>query len=383
MERPRPYRLITRLDPPGSAPSPPYRRFVAREVAREAAGESYGDRTVLLTLPLPGTDPALFLHEAEAARRFPAPWTLPVTEVVEAVEVADGAGGPAFAGPYVPALPLPVALAVHGGPLPEETVRVIGAALAETLAALHAQGVTHAGVAPAAVLLTADGPRLTCFGAGRATERVDREAQAPERATGGLPRPPGDVYGLGAVLAYAATGHTVPERSELPSALRATVTTCLTRDPADRPAAAALLSALAPPTPHATVLGSAASLLTPGWLPPRVVAALARQSASLLAADLPVVPGTGAGASTAGAPVPGAAVPGAAGQGAPVPGAAGQGAPVPGPSAPGPAGAAPLAAPSSATPATPATPVPPVGPAGPVAGHPYGGAPTSPASPGN
>ncbi|MFF5971690.1 serine/threonine protein kinase [Streptomyces sp. NPDC012769] len=328
MERPRPYRLITRLDPPGPpgpTPSPPYRRFVARESA--------GDRTVLLTLPLPGTDPALFLREAETAQRLPAPWTLPVTEVMEALEVMDGAGVPACAAPYVPALPLPVALAVHGGPLPEETVRVIGAALAETLTALHAQGVTHAGVAPAAVLLTADGPRLSCFGAGRVTERVDREAQAPERATGGLPRPPGDVYGLGAVLAYAATGHTVPERSELPAALRATVTGCLTRDPADRPAAAALLPALAPPTPHATVLGSAASLLTPGWLPPRVVAALARQSSSLLAADLPGAPG---------ATTPSAASPGA---------------------------------PAAATPGTPA----------PSSGRPYGDAasPASPASPGN
>ncbi|MFI8963729.1 serine/threonine protein kinase [Streptomyces sp. NPDC053493] len=273
----RPYRLVTRLDPVHSAASPPapYQRFVARDPA--------DDRTVLLTVPHPGTDPGLFRAEAEKAQRLPAPWTLPVTET--------GAGS--YATPYVPALPLPVALAVHGGPLPEETVRVIGAALAETLAALHAQGAAHAGVAPAAVLLTADGPRLTCFGAGRVTDRVDREACAPEQAAGRAaePTPAGDVYGFGAVLAYAATGHRVPERAELPPALRQTVTACLTGDPAQRPAAAALLPALAPPAPHGTVLGSAASLLTPGWLPPRVVAALAHQSSSLLSADLPAPTG--------------------------------------------------------------------------------------------
>ncbi|MFJ3904096.1 serine/threonine protein kinase [Streptomyces sp. NPDC090025] len=288
----RPYRLITRIDAPDAhhpvGPRSPYRRFVARS--------HDGSRTVLLTAPRPGADLVGFRAEAEAAQRLTAPWLLPVTDLSPS-QGPNPAEAPSpltpddtwFVTPYVPVLPLPVALAVHGGPLPEATVRVIGAALAETLAALHAQGVTHAGVSPAAVLLSADGPLLTCFGAARATAEVDHEAQAPERAAeraaGEPPRPAGDVYGFGAVLAYAATGHTVPERSELPESLRAAVTACLTRDPADRPTAAALLQAVAPPTPHETVLGSAATLLRPGWLPARVVAALAHQSASLLAVE--------------------------------------------------------------------------------------------------
>ncbi|MFE5481991.1 serine/threonine protein kinase [Streptomyces sp. NPDC056527] len=295
MERPRPneesarrigpYRLITRLDPPSPRQSGhvPCRRFVARSAE--------GARTVLLSAPLPGADPARFLTEAHAAQRLLSPWIAPVTEV------ADPASSPFHATPYVPALPLPVALAVHGGPLPEETVRVIGVALAEALAAAHAQGVTHAGVSPAAVLLTSDGPRLTCFGAVRAAAPdggqrntlpgLDPGALAPEQASGGRPRPPGDVYALGAVLAYASTGHTVPERSELPPALRPSTASCLSRDPANRPTAADVMTALAPPTPHETVLSSAGSLLTPGWLPGRVVAALARQSSEILAAELP------------------------------------------------------------------------------------------------
>ncbi|MET8505655.1 serine/threonine protein kinase [Streptomyces sp. NPDC004787] len=300
-----PYRLVTRLDPspsPGSAgspgspgnPPPPYRRFVARSAD--------GEQTVLLTAPPPGADPGRFRAEAETAQRLAAPWTLPVTGTGSGSQGGTGTGSPSGAGdggawyvtPYVPALPLPVALAVHGGPLPEVTVRVIGAALAETLTALHAQGVAHAGVTPAAVLLTADGPRLTCFGAARVAEPADHAARPPERASGGVPRPPGDVYGLGAVLAYAATGHAVPEREELPPALRPVIASCLTREPADRPAAAALFGTLAPPTPHATVLGSAAALLRPGWLPARVVAALAHQSATLLAAELAADPAEGA-----------------------------------------------------------------------------------------
>ncbi len=90
-------------------------------------------------------------------------------------------------------------------------------ALAETLAVLHGQGLTFAGVSPAAVLLTADGPRLSCYGAVRAaapdgTPRsglpgLEAGSPPPEQASGGRPRPMGDVYALGATLAYAATGH--------------------------------------------------------------------------------------------------------------------------------------------------------------------------------
>ncbi|MFH8425525.1 serine/threonine protein kinase [Streptomyces sp. NPDC018038] len=276
-----PYRLITRLDPPRAVV--PCRRFVART--------EDGEHTVLLSTPLPGTDPARFAAEADAARFLLGPWIAPVTAVA-------GPGEPPwYAGPYVPALPLPVALAVHGGPLPDSTVRAVGAALAEALAAAHGQGLTHAGLSPAAVLLTADGPRLTCFGAVRAAAPdgqprtglpgLEPGALAPEQASGGRPRPPGDVFALGAVLAYAATGHTVPERDELPPALRPVIAACLARDPADRPAAAELTARLAPPTTHGTVLNSAGSLLAPGWLPGRVVAALARQSSELLAAELP------------------------------------------------------------------------------------------------
>ncbi|MEU9297713.1 serine/threonine protein kinase [Streptomyces sp. NPDC048266] len=276
-----PFRLITRLDPPHAVT--PCRRFVART--------DDGAQTVLLSAPLPGADPARFAAEAEAARYLLGPWIAPVTGVA-------GPGEPPwYATPYLPALPLPVALAVHGGPLPEATVRAVGATLAEALSAAHGQGLTHAGVSPAAVLLTADGPRLTCYGAVRAASAdgeprtglpgLDPGALAPEQASGGRPRPPGDVFGLGAVLAYAATGHTVPERDEIPPALRPTIAACLARDPADRPTAAALPAALAPATGHETVLTSAGSLLAPGWLPGRVVAALARQSSELLAAELP------------------------------------------------------------------------------------------------
>ncbi|MCX5343249.1 serine/threonine protein kinase [Streptomyces atratus] len=281
-----PYTVITRLDPTGPGAMPvPERRFIARTAD--------GDRTSVVSVPRNGVDSARFLVEAQAARCHLGPWFAPVTEYAEP-------SMPTWcARPYVPAVPLPTALAVHGGPFTGDTLRALSLCLAETLATAHASGLTYAGVSPTAVLLAGDGPRLTCFGAVRTAAEdgqprsglpgLEPGSLAPEQATGGRPRPPGDVYALGAVLAYAATGHTVPDREELPSLLRSLVPACLARDPAARPRAIDVLQALAPSTsgtaPSPTVIDPGSREFP---LPGRVIAALARQSAEILAADLPL-----------------------------------------------------------------------------------------------
>ncbi|MHC3464103.1 protein kinase family protein [Streptomyces flavovirens] len=298
MQRPRqrtvpqigPYAVLTRLDPTGPGTMPvPERRHIARTAD--------GERTVLLSTPLAGTDPERFLVEARAAQTPPGPWIPAVTD-------CSPPGVPAWcARAYVPAVPLPTALAVNGDPLPDGALRALGTSLAEALVSAHVAGVTHAGLSPAAVLLASDGPRVTCFGAARAAA-PDGESRSgipglepgslpPEQATGGRPRPPGDIYGLGAVLAYAATGHTVPDREELPALLRSLVPACLSRDPAARPRAVDVLHALSPsvtagaPAPTAVDAGAGAFPL-----PGRVVAAIARQSTELLAVDLPMPTGS-------------------------------------------------------------------------------------------
>ncbi|MEV8312093.1 serine/threonine protein kinase [Streptomyces flavidovirens] len=279
-----PYITLARLDAESADRPVPERRYIARSTD--------GDQTVVACVPHIGADPTRWSIEAESARRLSVPGLLPVTEV------GGTAGFPWHTTPYVPGLPLPAALESHGGPLPESCVRALGAALAESLAAAHARGVTHAGTLPSAVLLTAEGPRLACFGAVRSAAPdgetraglpgLDSGSLAPEQAQGGRPRPLGDVYALGAVLSYVSTGHTVPERDELPASLRDVITACLARDPAARPRAHQLLTALTSPistvtpaAPQVTVLDTVASVL---W-PARVVAALARQSAEILAAE--------------------------------------------------------------------------------------------------
>ncbi|MFF8267540.1 serine/threonine protein kinase [Streptomyces sp. NPDC016562] len=284
-----PYVMLARLDADCAERTVPERRYVGRTAD--------GQRTVLVCVPRVGADPSRWAIEAEGARRLSVPRFLGVAEV------GGTAGFPWYAVPYTPALPLPAVLAAYGGPLPEITVRRLGAALAEGLAAAHAQGVTHAGLSPAAVLLTPGGPLLTCFGAVRSAAPdgarragipgLDPGCLAGQEAAGGRPGPLGDVFALGAVLAYASTGHTVPERSELPAGLRDVVGACLSSDPAARPQSASeILRRLVSPGAGTAPVRDAqaggtvldhASVPLPG----RVVAALAAQSAALLAAELP------------------------------------------------------------------------------------------------
>ncbi|WP_250399754.1 serine/threonine protein kinase [Streptomyces cellostaticus] len=283
-----PYTVVTRLDTRVPAHTPvSEHRFIARSAD--------GDRTVLLSTPLATLDPQRFMAEADASRYLLGSWVLPATEL------AAPGDQPWHARPYVPSLPLPVALALHGGPLPGHTVRAIAVALAENLALMHGQGLTHAGLCPSAVLVAADGPRLTCFGAARAATPdgvprrevpgLDPGSLPPEQAEGGRPRPLGDVHALGATLAYAATGYTMPEREELPPELRSLIARCLSRDPARRPQLSELVQELTGESEPGTSSGFAAparagTLLGPGWLPARLIAAIVHQAASVLAAEV-------------------------------------------------------------------------------------------------
>lgn len=308
------YTPIGRLDAADAEVPLPVRRFVAR-----SAG---GDRTVLISVPLAelAGDPEYggrFAAEAEAVRQLGAearlPWTAQVTE-------SSRLPGrlPWYTSPYVPALPLPGVLAAHGGGLGERTLRALGLGLAEALTALHECGAVHAGVSPGALLVAADGPLLTAYGAMRALPperghaaptsppgRLPRGSVPPEQLSGGVPRPPGDVYALGAVLCYAASGLDGADSSRVPESIRAVVAACLSEDPGTRPQVSAVREELRsgvivaapgpvpPPRPAGgpaggTVLDSAVSAFGPGWLPARVVAAIARQSARALGAALPV-----------------------------------------------------------------------------------------------
>ncbi|ROQ66912.1 serine/threonine protein kinase [Streptomyces sp. 840.1] len=280
------YRLIGRLGAGG--------------MGRVYLGRSTGGRTVAVKVVHPhfALDEqfrARFRREVDAARRIGAQWTAPVLDADPDAPVPWVATG------YVAGPPLSAAVAEHG-PLPEHAVRTLGAGLAEALGAVHEQGLIHRDVKPSNVLLALDGPRLIDFGIARAVDATASLTStgvsvgspgymAPEQIRGREISGAADVFSLGAVLAYAATGaapflgdssavllykvvHEEPELGELAGPLREVVASCLAKDPAHRPTPAELAHRLAP--------DGAAARVAAGWLPGPLVREVSRSAVALL-----------------------------------------------------------------------------------------------------
>ncbi|WP_327320150.1 bifunctional serine/threonine-protein kinase/ABC transporter substrate-binding protein [Streptomyces sp. NBC_01235] len=290
-----------------------------------------------------------FRREAATARRMTSPW------VASLVDADPEAAQPWLATTFVPGPSLAEALAEHG-PLPVPSLRVLGARLAEALGELHAAGLVHRDVKPGNVLLALDGPRLIDFGVARDPEDTSLTSTGvvvgtpgflpPEQARGGRdPGPAGDVFSLGCVLAFAATGrppfgtgsvdallyrtvHDAPDLEGVPAELAEAVAGCLEKDPELRPTAEALSEALTaarpsspasppdprealrvvrPPTPVADGIPGEKEPASgdEAWLPEPLVRLIAERSAAGLA--LPSIDDTEVDAASAGTAPPDAA----------------------------------------------------------------------------
>ncbi|MFI6151509.1 serine/threonine-protein kinase [Kitasatospora sp. NPDC051170] len=238
-------------------------------MGRVYLGQSPGGRAVAVKVVRPELAQDFefrrrFAREVAAARRVNGFFTATVVDADPESET------PWLATAYVPGLPLDRAIATHG-PWPVESVRALGAGLAEALEAIHAAGLVHRDLKPSNVLLAPDGPRVVDFGISVAAEATGLTRtgmivgtpgfMAPEQLTGAPVTPATDVFALGAVLAYAATGtgpfgtgsaqalnfriaYEEPDLSALPPGLEI-VARCLAKDPAQRPSVAALITELA------------------------------------------------------------------------------------------------------------------------------------------
>ncbi|QQQ78494.1 serine/threonine protein kinase [Saccharothrix sp. 6-C] len=219
-----------------------------------------------------------FRREVEMARAVGGFWTATV------VDADPDADRPWMATEYIPGPSLQQAVQDHG-PLPERAVRRLAGGLAEALVAIHGAGLVHRDLKPSNVLLADDGPRVIDFGIARALEHSAlTEAGivfgtpgylSPEQVIGQKITTQSDVFALGSVLVYAATGggpfgegatsalvyrvvHQEPDLSRVPPGLVPLIVPCLVREPVNRPTPARLLEAIGPPSAE------------PSWLPARV-----------------------------------------------------------------------------------------------------------------
>ena len=203
-----------------------------------------------------------FAREVSAARKVSGVFTAQVVD-------ADVDGPAAWlATAYVPGPALSEAIDEHG-PLPTELLLALAAGLAESLSAIHAAGVVHRDLKPSNVLLAEDGPRVIDFGISRAVESTALTQaglvigspgfMSPEQAMGHDVGPPSDIFSLGAVIAFAATGqgpfgtgttasllyrvvHGSPTLDQVPAEVRPLIERCLAKDPRQRPTADGLLA---------------------------------------------------------------------------------------------------------------------------------------------
>ena len=207
---------------------------------------------------------ARFDQEVAAARKVSGQFTAAVAD-------ADTSGRmPWLATSYVPGPSLAELVRMHGA-LPPSAVLPLAAGLAQALGVIHAAGVVHRDLKPSNVLVAADGPRVIDFGISRAvgataltqagTVMGSPGFMSPEQAKGGVVGPASDVFSLGTLLGYAATGtgpfgaasmpallyrvvYGEPSTGQLPAALRPLVQRCLAKEPSQRPTPAELLAEL-------------------------------------------------------------------------------------------------------------------------------------------
>ncbi|MCY0939896.1 WD40 repeat domain-containing serine/threonine protein kinase [Streptomyces antarcticus] len=244
---------------------------------------------------------ARFAREVDAARQVGGFHTAQV------VDADSGAASPWLVTAYIPGPTLQQVVA-ENGTLSSDAVLRLGAGLAEGLAAIHRCGLVHRDLKPGNVILAEDGPRIIDFGVAHApgAEAMTRTGtvigtyayMSPEQIRADRVSPASDVFALGSVLAFAASGRSPFDATTVPAIvhrvtseppvldglsgrLHVLVTACLAKDPAGRPSTAEVLNRL-------SVTGGSGDRAAPG----------------VPFNDLPTEPGSGPGATPTPSPTP-------------------------------------------------------------------------------
>ena len=220
----------------------------------------------VLTADLDDENLGRFMREQRAMGRLSGH-----PNIVNVLEIgATSCGRPFIVMQYHPHGTLDSLIRKHGLVDPSSTLR-IGIKMAGALETAHRADILHRDVKPSNILFTEYGePQLTDFGIARMAGGFRTRAgmiagtpafTAPEVLSGVEPTVASDLYGLGATLFCALTGHAAFERQsgesivaqfvrlsrepvpdlrelEIPEALSRAVERAMARDPADRPTSA-------------------------------------------------------------------------------------------------------------------------------------------------
>ncbi|MEY9860527.1 serine/threonine protein kinase [Catenulispora sp. GAS73] len=320
--------MLEPADPPEIGRYRLYARLGAGGMGRVYLSTLPGGRPVALKVVHDG-----LAADSEFRRRFAlearAAQQVNGIHIAQLLDVGADDPIPWLATAYIPGPSLLEAVRLQG-PLPVQTVRILTAGIARALDAIHQAGLIHRDLKPANVILAEDGPRVIDFGVARAADSTtgltggrigSPQYMAPEQVRGQSATPALDVFALGALTFFAATGRQAfgegeelsilyrivqeePDLSECPQVVRDLVAACLNKDPEARPDLAAIIRYC---EGDSTAAG-------PGWLPDGVAEmarARSESSTALLAqaptvrdgasqeAQTPVLAGAGAVAGTA------------------------------------------------------------------------------------
>ncbi|WP_055525089.1 protein kinase domain-containing protein [Streptomyces graminilatus] len=243
------YRIVDRLGAGGMGVVYRAQSRSGREVALKVVHAQYAEDSVFR---------ARFRQEIEAVRKVSGAFTAPVLD-------ADAyAPRPWMATQYVPGPSLSARIRADG-PLRGAALRHLALGLVEALRDIHRAGVVHRDLKPGNVLIAEDGPRVIDFGISRGAENLTLALtetgemigtppfMSPEQITNARSvGPASDVFSLGALLTFAATGHgpfdaetpfvtayrvvnDEPALDAVPEPLRAVLLRCLVKEAADRP----------------------------------------------------------------------------------------------------------------------------------------------------
>ncbi|MFJ2739135.1 protein kinase [Streptomyces sp. NPDC087440] len=206
-----------------------------------------------------------FAREVQAARQVSGAFTAPL------LDADTEADTPWMATQYVAGRTLAETVK-EDGPLPADEVWRLASGLCEALRDIHRAGLVHRDFKPGNILLAEDGPRVIDFGISRVADTTALTQSGQVMGTPPFMAPeqfldaksadaPADVFALGSVLVYAATGHgpfdadtpyaiawkavhDAPDLTGLPATLLPVVEPCLTKSPPLRPTPETLLGLL-------------------------------------------------------------------------------------------------------------------------------------------